>query len=392
MPLGSAPFALATDARGPDDGRASWRSRAHPGARVYVLPCIAGHVGADAAGAILAETPYLADEVTLLVDVGTNAEIVLGNRDRLLAASSPTGPAFEGAQISLRPAGRARRDRAGPDRQGHPRASLPRHRLEPLVGRDRLRGVDAPDRRHRRLRLGDRRGDRRAVPRRRHHRRRHDRRVDSPPARRGSSPTAGRSPTCSTRAARRDLDGGVAELAPPDDHPERRPRDPAREGRALRGRATPDGPPRRRDGGPGQARRARSAARSTRSTRWSSASCRTRRWTGSARPATPPAPGRSSRSCRPRRATRSSGWSGRSRRSRPRSSRGSRSTSSTRWPSRTRPRPSEPRRTPSSCRAVGRPRPGRRRRQTRAERRPVAATTERWVNKRRTAAAATEER
>jgi uncharacterized 2Fe-2S/4Fe-4S cluster protein (DUF4445 family) len=73
---------------------------AHEGARVYVLPCIAGHVGADAAGAILAETPYLADEITLLVDVGTNAEIVLGSRDRLLAASSPTGPAFEGAQIS----------------------------------------------------------------------------------------------------------------------------------------------------------------------------------------------------------------------------------------------------------------------------------------------------
>jgi uncharacterized 2Fe-2S/4Fe-4S cluster protein (DUF4445 family) len=98
-PLGSAPFALATDT--------AVRLRAselelpgHPGARVYVLPCIAGHVGADAAGVILSETPYLADEVTLIVDVGTNAEIVLGSRDRLLAASSPTGPAFEGAQIS----------------------------------------------------------------------------------------------------------------------------------------------------------------------------------------------------------------------------------------------------------------------------------------------------
>jgi uncharacterized 2Fe-2S/4Fe-4S cluster protein (DUF4445 family) len=98
-PLGSAPFALATDG--------AVRVKAteidlpgHPGARVYLLPCIAGHVGADAAGVILSETPYLADEVTLLVDVGTNAEIVLGSRDRLLAASSPTGPAFEGAQIS----------------------------------------------------------------------------------------------------------------------------------------------------------------------------------------------------------------------------------------------------------------------------------------------------
>jgi uncharacterized 2Fe-2S/4Fe-4S cluster protein (DUF4445 family) len=98
-PLGSAPFALATD------GAVRVRAReielpGHEGARAYVLPCIAGHVGADAAGAILAETPYLADEVTLLVDVGTNAEIVLGSRERLLAASSPTGPAFEGAQIS----------------------------------------------------------------------------------------------------------------------------------------------------------------------------------------------------------------------------------------------------------------------------------------------------
>ena len=67
---------------------------------MYVLPCIAGHVGADAAAMILAEEPHLLDEISLVVDVGTNAEIVLGNRDRLLACSSPTGPAFEGAQIS----------------------------------------------------------------------------------------------------------------------------------------------------------------------------------------------------------------------------------------------------------------------------------------------------
>jgi len=99
VPLGSAPFALATDGA----VRTTARELELPlraGARVYLLPCIAGHVGADAAGAILAETPYLDDQVTLLVDVGTNAEIVLGSRDRLLAASSPTGPAFEGAQIS----------------------------------------------------------------------------------------------------------------------------------------------------------------------------------------------------------------------------------------------------------------------------------------------------
>ena len=70
------------------------------GATVYVLPCIAGHVGADAAAMILSEEPYTREEISLIVDVGTNAEIVLGNRDRLFACSSPTGPAFEGAQIS----------------------------------------------------------------------------------------------------------------------------------------------------------------------------------------------------------------------------------------------------------------------------------------------------
>jgi uncharacterized 2Fe-2S/4Fe-4S cluster protein (DUF4445 family) len=97
--LGGAPFALATDA--PVRLRAGELGLpVHPGARVYVLPCIAGHVGADTAGVLLAEAPYDRDDVSLVVDVGTNAEIVLGNRHRLLAASSPTGPAFEGAQIS----------------------------------------------------------------------------------------------------------------------------------------------------------------------------------------------------------------------------------------------------------------------------------------------------
>ena len=99
IPLGSAPFALATD-RAVRVRAAELELKAHPGARVYVLPCIAGHVGADTAGVILAEAPHESDGVELVVDVGTNAEIVLGNRHFLLAASSPTGPAFEGAQIS----------------------------------------------------------------------------------------------------------------------------------------------------------------------------------------------------------------------------------------------------------------------------------------------------
>ena len=97
--LGTAPFALAMSGA----LRAPAREiglELNPAARAYVLPCIAGHVGADAAGVALSEGPQHHDEVTLVVDVGTNAEILLGTKDRVLAASSPTGPAFEGAEIS----------------------------------------------------------------------------------------------------------------------------------------------------------------------------------------------------------------------------------------------------------------------------------------------------
>ena len=97
--LGGAPFALTVDG--------ALEALAHDlglaiadGAFIYALPCIAGHVGADAAAVTLAEAPYLSDERRLIVDVGTNAEIVYGDKTRLLAASSPTGPAFEGAQIA----------------------------------------------------------------------------------------------------------------------------------------------------------------------------------------------------------------------------------------------------------------------------------------------------
>ena len=98
-PLGTAPFALATD-HALDVWAMEYDIDIHPNARAYVLPCIAGHVGADTAAVLLAETPWEREDISLIIDVGTNAEIVLGNCDRLLAASSPTGPAFEGAQIS----------------------------------------------------------------------------------------------------------------------------------------------------------------------------------------------------------------------------------------------------------------------------------------------------
>jgi uncharacterized 2Fe-2S/4Fe-4S cluster protein (DUF4445 family) len=97
--LGQAPFALAVSG-----ALQYWAHEigihVNRGARLYTLPCIAGHVGADAAGATLSEGPDRQDKMMLLVDVGTNAEIVLGNKDRVVAASSPTGPAFEGAEIS----------------------------------------------------------------------------------------------------------------------------------------------------------------------------------------------------------------------------------------------------------------------------------------------------
>ena len=96
--LGGAPFATAIkeslDIKGRDLGL-----RVAPGANVHVPPVEAGHVGADNVAAIIAEEPHRRDDITLLIDVGTNGEIVLGNRQRLLAASSPTGPAFEGAQV-----------------------------------------------------------------------------------------------------------------------------------------------------------------------------------------------------------------------------------------------------------------------------------------------------
>lgn len=127
--LGQAPFALAVSG-----ALQYWAHEidldVNRGARAYLLPCIAGHVGADAAGATLAEGPYRQDRMMLLVDVGTNAEIVLGNRQRVVAASSPTGPAFEGAEISSG-------QRAAP-------GAIERVRIDPVTLEPRFRviGVD----------------------------------------------------------------------------------------------------------------------------------------------------------------------------------------------------------------------------------------------------------
>ena len=273
--------------------------------------------------------------MTLVVDVGTNAEIVLGNRDRLLAASSPTGPAFEGAQISGgqraapgaiervridRDDARAalpghRRRRSGPTRPGFATGVADELGITGICGSGIveviaelfLAGVITDGRRHRRR-------ARRAHAA--HRRRRPDVLLRPPRGRRIGRPAH-------------------------HDHPERRPRDPARQGRAVRRRPAADGPAR--------------ASTTVDEIRLAGA------FGSQIDPlhamvlglipdcdlahvalgrATPPGPARSSRCCRPRRGARSRTSSGASRRSRPPSSRASRSTSSTRWRSRTGPPPS----------------------------------------------------
>ncbi len=129
-PLGAAPFTPAVE------GAVEMRlvelgiRAAAPGARVHLPPLVAGHVGADCLAAVLAAGIHLGEEITLLVDVGTNAEIVLGNRERLLACSSPTGPALEGAQISC-----GQRATAG---------AIERVRIDPETLEPRFRVIGCP--------------------------------------------------------------------------------------------------------------------------------------------------------------------------------------------------------------------------------------------------------
>ncbi len=100
LELGQAPFALASSDAVHAPARDFGLTSINPAAKGYMLPCIAGHVGADCAAVALSEEPYKSDDLVLICDVGTNAEILLGKAGKVLACSSPTGPAFEGAQIS----------------------------------------------------------------------------------------------------------------------------------------------------------------------------------------------------------------------------------------------------------------------------------------------------
>ena len=73
----------------------------HPKARVYGLPIISGHVGADAAACMLAIDIANEERIVAVMDIGTNTELIVGNKHKVLAASCPAGPAFEGGQITF---------------------------------------------------------------------------------------------------------------------------------------------------------------------------------------------------------------------------------------------------------------------------------------------------
>ncbi len=128
--LGAAPFALAVDTSVDLKAR-DLGLNLHPAARAHTLPLIAGHVGADHVAVLLAEAPHEQDEIMLIVDVGTNAELALGNRHGVLAASSPTGPAFEGAQIT-------HGQRAAP-------GAVERVRIDPLTLEPRVRVIGSQE-------------------------------------------------------------------------------------------------------------------------------------------------------------------------------------------------------------------------------------------------------
>ncbi|HNP71322.1 MAG TPA: ASKHA domain-containing protein [Kouleothrix sp.] len=124
--LGGAPFTLATHA--PVDVKArDLGLKLHPGANAHFMALEAGHVGSDNVGVLVAEAPDQQDAIMLVIDVGTNAEILLGNRERLLSCSSPTGPAFEGAQIT-------HGQRAAP-------GAIERVRIDPASGQPRFKVI-----------------------------------------------------------------------------------------------------------------------------------------------------------------------------------------------------------------------------------------------------------
>jgi uncharacterized 2Fe-2S/4Fe-4S cluster protein (DUF4445 family) len=98
--LGVAPFAPSVH-RSLDIKARELNLRVHPSANVHVLPVEAGFVGADNVGVLITEEPYRKEEMALIIDIGTNGELVLGNKERLISSSCATGPALEGAHIKF---------------------------------------------------------------------------------------------------------------------------------------------------------------------------------------------------------------------------------------------------------------------------------------------------
>ncbi len=98
--LGVSPFTPAVH-RSMDVEARDLGLKVHPSAKVHMLPIEAGFVGADNVGVLLAEQPYRRNEMVLIIDVGTNGELVMGNKEKVISASCATGPAFEGAHIKF---------------------------------------------------------------------------------------------------------------------------------------------------------------------------------------------------------------------------------------------------------------------------------------------------
>jgi len=96
--IGKAPFPPALHASADVKAR-DMGLKISPGAYIHVLPIEAGFVGADNVGVLIAEEPYSRDDLMLIIDIGTNGELVLGNKEKLISSSCATGPAFEGAHI-----------------------------------------------------------------------------------------------------------------------------------------------------------------------------------------------------------------------------------------------------------------------------------------------------
>jgi uncharacterized 2Fe-2S/4Fe-4S cluster protein (DUF4445 family) len=96
--LGVSPFAPALH-RSQNLKARDLGLKVHPSANVHILPIEAGFVGADNVGVLISETPYQKGEMSLIIDIGTNGELVLGNNRRLLSSSCATGPALEGAHL-----------------------------------------------------------------------------------------------------------------------------------------------------------------------------------------------------------------------------------------------------------------------------------------------------